>query len=171
MKPFQTNKVILLVAAGLVFRALLYYTPQVNTLKIGEPAPTFNLKLTTGEIINSEGLKGRPKVLFFYANWCPCSHNSAALVQKTYEEYREKGIDFISIGIQDTEADLKTFVQRHGFAFYTGIDTTGKISDSFGVITTPTTIIIDKSGKISGLMIGQIKTLKALEERISEVIL
>lgn len=169
MKPFPANKVILLVAAGLVFRAVLYYQPPVNTLKVGEPAPTFTLRLTSGETLKSEGLRGRPAILFFYANWCPCSHNSAALVRRAYEEYGTKGIDFISIGIQDTEADLKTFVQRHSFAFYTGMDTDGKVSGNFGVTTTPTTIIIDKDGKISGLIVGQIKSIEALEEKISEV--
>ena len=169
MKTSPVNKVILLLATGLVLRAFLYYQPPVNTLKVGDSAPTFDITLTNGKTLKSEGLKGKPLVLFFYANWCPCSHNSAPLIQKAYEEYMESDINFMSIGIQDGERDLKDFVKRHGFTFYTGTDTSGKISDAFGVITTPTTIIIDKDWKIGNLIVGKVKALKALEEKISEV--
>lgn len=170
MKSVPINKVIFLLAAGLVFRAFLYYNPPVNTLKVGEPAPDVVIKLTSGDTLKSETFKGNPLVLFFYANWCPCSHNSAALVQNAYEEYRGNGINFISIGIQDGESDLRSFVKRHGFTFHTALDTGGKISDAFGVTTTPTTIIIDRDGKIGGLIVGQIKTLNALEEKINGTI-
>ncbi|MBI5038174.1 MAG: hypothetical protein HZC13_00100 [Nitrospirae bacterium] len=50
------------------------------------------------------------------------------------------------------------------------MDTAGKVSDVFGVITTPTTIIVDKNWKISGLIVGQVKTFQAIEEKISEAV-
>ncbi len=169
MKTSPTNRVIALLATGLVLRAFLYYHPPVNTLKIGDMAPAFAITLTDGKILKSEDLKGKTSVLFFYANWCPCSHASAPLVQKAYEEYMGGDVTFLSVGIQDGERDLKDFVKRHGFTFYTGTDSSGKISDAFGATTTPTTIIIDKNGKIGNLIVGKIKTLNALEEKISEV--
>ena len=164
----STNKVILLFATGLLLRAVLYYNPPVNILKVGDSAPAFAITLTDGKALKSEEFKGKPLVMFFYANWCPCSHNSAPLIQKAYEEYTGADVKFLSVGIQDGERDLKDFVKRHGFNFYTGTDTSGKISDAFGVATTPTTIVIDKNWKISGLIVGQVKTMKAIEDKIGE---
>ncbi|MBI5097174.1 MAG: redoxin domain-containing protein [Nitrospirae bacterium] len=170
MKKYPVNKIIVLLATGLVLRAFFYYHPPVNTLKVGDAAPAFAITLTDGKTLKSEDLKGKPLVLFFYANWCPCSHNSAPLVQKAYVENMKADVKFLSVGIQDGESDLKDFVKRHQFTFYTGVDTAGKVSDVFGVITTPTTIIVDKNWKISGLIVGQVKTFQAIEEKISEAV-
>ena len=170
MKKYPVNKIIALLAAGLVLRAFFYYNPPVNTLKVGDAAPAFAITLTDGKTLKSEDLKGKPLVLFFYANWCPCSHNSAPLVQKAYREFLEADVKFLSVGIQDGESDLKDFVKRHQFSFYTGVDTAGKVSDVFGVVTTPTTIVVDKDWKISGLIVGQVKTMQAIEEKISEAV-
>lgn len=170
MKKHPINKLILLLATGLVLRAFFYYQPPVNTLKVGDAAPAFAITLTDGKNLRSEDLKGKPLVLFFYANWCPCSHNSAPLIQKAYGEYMEADVKFLSVGIQDGESDLKDFAQRHQFSFYTGVDTSGKVSDVFGVVTTPTTIVVDKDWKISGLIVGQVKTMHAIEEKISEAV-
>jgi len=177
-ESFQINKIIILVAVALVLRGILNYTPPITPLKVGDKAPNFSLKLVDGTTFNftphhahhheSSGADGKPMVMFFYANWCPCSNASAQFLKQAFEEFSE--VALIGIGIQDNETDLSKFLEKHNLKFPAGFDLKQEIARRYGVTTTPTTIFIHKEGKIDSIFVGKIKKYEEVSERVRKIL-
>jgi len=168
-ESFHINKIIILISIALILRAILNYTPPITPLKVGDRAPAFSLNFKEGTALDFNGIKGNPTVLFFYANWCPCSHLSAPLIKQAFEEFYVKGVNFIGIGFQDKEADLMKFIERHKLKFPSGADKKQEIAGSYGVSTPPTTIFINREGKITSIFVGKIKKYEEISERIRKI--
>ncbi|MBI5047828.1 MAG: TlpA family protein disulfide reductase, partial [Deltaproteobacteria bacterium] len=81
------------------------------TAKIGMPAPMFTLNLISGGSITLDSFKGKPLVITFMASWCPCSNESAPVFKEAYSKYNPKGVEFLMIGIQDSESKFKKFIE------------------------------------------------------------
>ena len=114
-----------------------------------EPAPDFALSLTNGEDFHLSDYKGRVVLINFFASWClPCREEMPVL-EKIVREYEPKGVVFLGVAIDDTEAKVKDFVARYNVTFPVGLDTTATIQKSFGLYGIPTTYFIDKQGVIN----------------------
>ncbi|MBI3599942.1 MAG: TlpA family protein disulfide reductase [Nitrospinae bacterium] len=168
-ESFHINKIIILISIALILRAILNYTPPITPLKVGDSAPAFLLNLKDGTVLNFNSIKGNPTVIFFYANWCPCSNLSAPFIKQAFEEFGHKGVNFISIGFQDKETDLMKFIERHKLQFPSGADKEQEIAGSYGVSTPPTTIFINREGKITSIFVGKIKKYEDVAERIRKI--
>lgn len=134
--------VVALVAAGLLFS-------NGDALPEKKPAPDFSLQLLDGGKFQMGDYNGKPIMINFFASWChPCRMESPALVT-VRGEYEPKGIVFLAIAIDDTEEDVKKFIDELGFVFPIGLDKTGEIKDAFGVYGLPTTYFINRDGTIN----------------------
>lgn len=114
-----------------------------------EFAPPFTFELLDGKTFNLSDYKGKPVLINFFASWClPCREEMPVL-EKMGQEYSQKGVIFLGIAIDDTEAKMKDFVARYGVTFPVGLDKTATIQKSFGIYGIPTTYFIDKQGVIN----------------------
>lgn len=119
-------------------------------------APTFSLKLLDGKTIRLQDLRGKVVVLNFWASWCPSCRQEAPALSNTYKAYKNKGVIFLGIGINDTEENLKAFVEEFKKTYPNGLDATRRIADAYGVTGVPETFIITKEGRIARKWIGPI---------------
>lgn len=118
-----------------------------------EVAANFKLKLFDGKIFQLSEHRGKPVFINFWASWCiPCAEESAA-IEKVYQEYSKKGVVFLGIAINDTESKAREFVKKHKLSFAIGLDP-GDIHKSYPLYGVPTTVFIDKQGKINYLHMG-----------------
>lgn len=125
--------------------------------KEGDAAAAFSLKLIDGKEFKLNDAKGKPVVINFFASWChPCRIEAPAL-QRVYAQYKDKGVMFIGIAIQDTEAKLKAYIKEFGIQFPVGIDSAGNIAEAYKIYGIPKTFIIDKHGRFSYIFMGEIK--------------
>jgi thiol-disulfide isomerase/thioredoxin len=117
-------------------------------------APDFTLRTLDGQEITLSKLKGKVVLLDFWATWCaPCRESIPHLIhlQKTYQE---KG--FVVIGMNVDKGNVET-VQRYVASMdipYPITITPEEVSRNFGVTALPTTILIDKEGKIRQKFLG-----------------
>jgi thiol-disulfide isomerase/thioredoxin len=118
-----------------------------------EIAADFVLKLFDGSNFRLSDHKGKPVFINFWASWCiPCAEEMPA-IEKVYKEYSKKGVVFVGIAINDTETKARKFVDKFKLSFATGIDP-GEIHKSYPLYGVPTTVFIDKQGKINYLHMG-----------------
>ncbi|MDO8261750.1 MAG: TlpA disulfide reductase family protein [Gallionella sp.] len=143
--------VLALVVAGLLLTrgdAGNEFFPKASSEK-KESAPDFTFKLLDGKDFHLSDYKGKPVLINFFASWClPCREEMPVL-EKIVHEYGPKGVVFLGIAIDDTEAKMKDFVARYSVTFPVGLDKTAAIQKSFGIYGIPTTYFIDKEGVIN----------------------
>jgi DsbE subfamily thiol:disulfide oxidoreductase len=140
-----------LAVAGLLFtqkEAKNEFSPK-SSAEAKEPAPNFTLKIVKGKDFHLSDYKGKPILINFFASWClPCREEMPVL-EKIVHEYGPKGVVFLGIAVDDTEAKIKDFIATYGVTFPVGLDKTATIQKSFGIYGIPTTYFINKQGEIN----------------------
>jgi tetratricopeptide (TPR) repeat protein len=138
---------------------MLFATPQAGAafkyLKVGMEVPEFSLKSLDGQQFTLAQVKGQPATLVvFFATWSPRSTPALEDAQKLYAQYADKGfrvlavnVNRLSLGPDDRRQidELKTGLK---LTVPIVIDANLETYNSFGVVATPSTAVLDKDGKI-----------------------
>ncbi|MBI4610713.1 MAG: TlpA family protein disulfide reductase [Candidatus Rokubacteria bacterium] len=124
---------------------------------VGRPAPAFSLALFGGGSLSLESLRGKVVVVNFWASWCfPACWNEAPRLEAAWRRYRDRGVVLVGIVYQDSEANAKEFIARHGKTYPSGMDPGSRIAIDFGVYGVPETFFIDRAGRIRRKHVGEI---------------
>lgn len=129
---------------------------SVASLRVGDKAPSFNLKLLSGDTKDLTAYQGKGLVITFMASWCPCSKQSIPLFKEAYRAYEDKGVEFLMIGIQDGRGKFERFVEEKGIPFPAGYDKGDRIALAYGVNSPPTTVFIGRDGEVKRVFYGNI---------------
>ena len=124
-----------------------------------------------GQTLSSEGLNGHVTVLnFWYAGCAPCRAEAPDL-QQLSEQFKE--VQFVGVNVRDSAATAAAFERKFGVTYPSILDAnSGDVVLAFtGVVTpqaVPTTLVIDKQGKVSARVLGRVdpSTLKALIQTV-----
>ena len=130
-------------------------------------APAFTVTLLDGSgHFDSRAQIGKHLlVVRFQASWCKVCNEEAAGIERLYQKYRTSGVEFVSIQVQDTEADARQFLKVNKATYPAGLDPRLKIANRFGFRGTPYTVIVNKRGEIVARIHG-----RADEARISRLL-
>ncbi len=158
----------------LVFFSLILTQCSKKKETLSSPAPDFRLNTIDEQEITISALKGKVVLLDFWATWCgPCRESIPHLVE-VYKNYHEKGFELIGMSIdKKTEVEtVRKFVKSMGIS-YPIIMTSDDVIRSYGVSSIPTSILIDKNGKIREKIVGFNTSIarritKQIEELLSE---
>jgi peroxiredoxin len=123
-------------------------------------APDFTATSLTGAPINFASYRGKIVVLNIWGSWCaPCVGEGQTL-KYLDEEYGPQGVAFLGDDIQDTPADALAFLRGDGITYPSVNDASGAIEERLAmaapVVSTPTTLVIDKTGHIAGIIDGPV---------------
>ncbi len=136
---------------------------------IGAPAPQLTLPRFEGGDLRLEDLRGRVRVVNFWASWCvPCREEAAAL-EAAWRRYREAGVVLVGVNIQDRDAAARAFLADTRPSYPNVIDATGAVSISYGIYGVPETFVIDREGRIRARQVGAV-TVEALEREIEPLL-
>lgn len=120
-------------------------------------APRFRVRSVEGASLELERLLERgPVLLDFWATWCrPCLAELPEL-QQLHARYAERGLTVIGISIDGPRnfAKVRPFVQRLGLTFPVALDEDGSLQQRFHVSAAPTTVLIDRDGRIARTTTG-----------------
>ena len=140
--------------------------------KSKEPAsaPDFSLKTIEDREITLSGLKGKVVLLDFWATWCgPCKESVPHLIQ-IYKNYQEKEFELIGMNMDKGEIDTVRHFVRSVDIPYPIIMTPDNVARQYGVTGLPTTILIDKKGKIREKIVGFSKSIvQHMVDRVDEL--
>ena len=121
----------------------------------------FSGQTESGMQLSSDAFAGQVVVMnWWYSSCAPCRAEVPDL-QALSEEFADQSVQFVGVNVRDTAETALAFDRRFGVTFPSIIDaTSGAVSLAFqGVVSpqaVPTTIVIDKNGKIASRILGRI---------------
>ena len=92
--------------------------------------------------------KGKPIVINFWASWCRPCREEMPFLERTWKEYKDKGVIFLGINVLDEERGAKDFINIFNISYTNLKDSSGEVANSYGVVGLPATFFIDKAGRI-----------------------
>jgi peroxiredoxin len=117
-------------------------------------APDFTLKSNQGENIRLSDLRGQVVMLNFWASWCGPCRQEMPILDELYKRYNPAGFTLLGVNVDaDIEAANK-LLEEIPVSFPVVYDTNSKVSEAYNVDAMPTTIFIDREGKLRYLHRG-----------------
>jgi thiol-disulfide isomerase/thioredoxin len=135
-------------------------------------APDFTATTLTGSRLSFSSYRGQVVVLNFWGSWCgPCREEAPALAA-TAQHYRSAGVAFLGVDVRDTTASALAFTRDFGITYPSVSDSSSEITLDFTAVVpiagTPTTLVIDRSGRIAGAVFGTV-TYQELSDILAKV--
>ena len=123
-------------------------------------APDFTGTTLTGTPLHFYSYRGKVVVLNFWGSWCTACREEAPTLSVLAEQERPKGVSFLGVDLEDTTANAMAFIKNHDIDYPSVGDPSDTITLSFSSVvpisSTPTTLVIDRTGHIAGAVFGQI---------------
>jgi thiol-disulfide isomerase/thioredoxin len=153
----------LVVVASLIVLGWVNREPAI-TLAKGAAAPPLELPALEGGTLALDEFRGRVVMVNIWATWCPPCVKEMPSMQRVYEEYRDDGLEILAVAVDDRpgvrQADgtidgvVSEFVERLGLTFPVVLDPTGNTERRFDTEYLPTTVLIDREGRIRAKEVG-----------------
>ncbi len=121
----------------------------VDSQMIGERMADFVLEDQEGRDVAVEASSGKPKLIHFWASWCPYCKEEAADLNRVYETYKDQ-IEFRSVNIttNDSEADALEYIDLYDVQMPVLFDKDGTVTAQYRVTVVPTSVLIKSDGSI-----------------------
>jgi thiol-disulfide isomerase/thioredoxin len=124
-------------------------------------APDFEIPMLDGmTLVSPSDFIGRPLFINFWATWCgPCVRELPALEEFVAIHAKDdQGPALLTINMGETPEEIKGFLEELGIEdLPVALDVNQVIKADYGVQNLPTTFVIDKSGKIHALKLGEMR--------------
>ena len=144
-----------LMAFGLLNKASV--TGRSGLTRVQKPAPEIRMPLFEGGELLLSQYPDQPIVINFWASWCPPCRQEALVLEQTWRTYKDKGVLFLGVDIQDTEEEARAFLNEFDVTYPNGLDVGGKITVDYGVIGLPVTFFVNREGIVERRWVGAIR--------------
>lgn len=132
----------------------LYAAAGVKEMAAPLAAPGFVLTTIEGRTIESRHLRGNVVLVNFWATWCgPCKEEMPAL-KRLKESFAGSSFELLAVTTDQQAEAIRTFVRALGLDFPVLLDDSKDVSAAFGVRGLPTTVLVDRQGRLVGRAVG-----------------
>jgi thiol-disulfide isomerase/thioredoxin len=137
-------------------------TPADVGQAVGNITPDFYLQDDYGDSVRYYAYRGFVTMIFFWAKGCEFCMTEMPYVEQIYKEYQADTLVIFGINYEDSMDVIQDIrlAKQITFTFLKGGGTT--VKSDFGVVSTPVTIILDRSGKIYYYKVGYTSNLPGI---------
>lgn len=121
------------------------------------PPVDFELPDLKGRKVRLSDYRGKVVLLNFWTTWCPECRIEMPAFERLHQHFKDHPFAMLSIDLREPQEVVQKFFQRYQLTFPALLDSDGRVAQSFGIRSIPTSFIIDQSGGIVGKAIGSRK--------------
>lgn len=129
--------------------------PSAGATEIGDTMPAYSGKLLDGSDFQLAQQKDKVVLINVWATWCgPCRFEVPEL-EALHKQFSASGLKIIGISVDEGGEDtVKQFVAEHKMTYAVAVDPEGRIANLLQTTVLPTTVLIDRNGKIVWRQVG-----------------
>jgi peroxiredoxin len=117
-------------------------------------APDFTLRTAAGGNLRLQEQRGQVVMVNFWASWCaPCRVEMPHL-NKLHDKYRASGFVLLGVNVDEDLGKATGAASKWGVKFPVLLDAEKKVSRLYDLNSMPTTVLIDRDGKVRYLHRG-----------------
>lgn len=139
-----------------------------TSLKQGELAPAWSGPLLDGEAFALESLRGKPVLVFLWADWCDKACFSSFLAFETASRQWAGRVEFLSVDFRGSAAEAKKIMDAGGYTFPVVDDSAGKVGEAWGIESVPLWVFLDADGRVVEVRIKP-QSFEQLNEMVAKV--
>jgi len=129
---------------------------QLTQLATPVAAPDFTLDDMDGESHSLSGYRGKVVMVNFWATWCPPCRRELPSMEALYQAFRDK--PFTVLAINQWESPDHVFAYMGQLEVFPGFpilfDRDSEVSQAYGIKGLPTTVLIDRRGRVVYRAVG-----------------
>jgi len=136
--------------------ANLLRSAKIHVLDQTANPVNFTLPLLGGGNAELSSYKGKIVILNFWATWCPPCRAEMPSMETLYQRFKNEGLEILAVDIGEDTGTVRNFIQNSKYTFPVLLDSSGRVSRTYGIQAIPTSFILDRGGKIIAKVTGSI---------------
>jgi peroxiredoxin len=121
---------------------------------VGTAAPDFTLRSLGGPNMRLQEQRGQVVLVNFWATWCgPCRKEMPHL-NRIADKYKSSGLVMLGVNVDDDVRNAAEVAAKLGVRFPVLLDTDKKVIRLYDLNAMPSTLVIDRSGRVRYLHRG-----------------
>lgn len=124
---------------------------KLTAVAIGQTAPDFTMNTPEGNPLSLADIKGKVKIIDFWASWCnPCRQANPEVVE-IYNEFHPKGLEIIGVSLDNNQEAWVKAIEDDGLVWNHVSDLKGwenAAAQLYGVNSIPHLLILDENNQI-----------------------
>ena len=124
-------------------------------VKLGEPAPNFQLRDMQGRLVALSDLRGKVVMVNFWATWCgPCRIEMPAM-EVLYQTFSRKDFEILAVSTDAEGVSVtRPFQQENRLTFPILHDADYRVGLTYGARSLPMTFMVDRQGVVRHQIFG-----------------
>jgi peroxiredoxin len=117
-------------------------------LKEPEDAPDFTLKSLKGSNLKLSEFRGDVVMINFWATWCGPCRQEMPILNDLYLKYRDMGFTLLGVNVEKNTTKAANMIRDLKVVFPVLFDTENSVSKLYKVEAMPSTVLVDRDGKL-----------------------
>lgn len=125
---------------------------------VGDLVPDYGALTLGGDSASLSQLGDDVVLLNVWATWCPPCRKEIPVLQALHEAHAERGLRVVGVSVDaagEAEA-VRRFVDSYGVTFDIWLDPSERVSSTFRTSGVPTTLLIDRDGRLVWRHLGPV---------------
>jgi thiol-disulfide isomerase/thioredoxin len=134
---------------------------------------TFHAVTDRGDTVSSAALKGKVVVLNFWYAGCPPCRAETKYLDRSYRQFQGKDVAFVGVNVRDEKPTARAFERTFDTPYGSVLDVDHgtmqlALSGSIAPNSVPTTIVLDKQGRVAARILGAVDASSILDTLVSD---